>query len=61
MKNAKSTLALAVAAAASLGACGGSDNNNNNGQAPLPTLDGNVAAVIGHRGLPGLYPEETCT
>ncbi|MDB5968843.1 MAG: glpQ [Hydrocarboniphaga sp.] len=27
--------------------------------APLPTLDGSVPLVIGHRGLPGLYPEET--
>ena len=27
--------------------------------APLKTLDGSVPLVIGHRGLPGLYPEET--
>jgi glycerophosphoryl diester phosphodiesterase len=27
--------------------------------APLLTLDGSVPLVIGHRGLPGLYPEET--
>jgi glycerophosphoryl diester phosphodiesterase len=27
--------------------------------APLPTLDGRIPLVIGHRGLPGLYPEET--
>jgi glycerophosphoryl diester phosphodiesterase len=26
---------------------------------PLLTLDGNAPLVIGHRGLPGLYPEET--
>jgi len=26
---------------------------------PLLTLDGNPPLVIGHRGLPGLYPEET--
>ena len=37
-----------------LAAWGGSD-----GPAPLPTLDGNPPLVIGHRGLPGLYPEET--
>jgi glycerophosphoryl diester phosphodiesterase len=37
-----------------LSACGGSD-----GPAPLPTLDGEAPLVIGHRGLPGLYPEET--
>ena len=27
--------------------------------AALPTLDGSVPLVIGHRGLPGLHPEET--
>ena len=37
-----------------LSACGGSDS-----LAPLPTLDGAVPLVIGHRGLPGLFPEET--
>ncbi|HEY3593330.1 MAG TPA: glycerophosphodiester phosphodiesterase family protein, partial [Polyangiaceae bacterium] len=26
---------------------------------PFATLDGNMPLVIGHRGLPGLYPEET--
>jgi glycerophosphoryl diester phosphodiesterase len=26
---------------------------------PLPTLNGATPLVIGHRGLPGLYPEET--
>jgi glycerophosphoryl diester phosphodiesterase len=26
---------------------------------PLPTLDGALPLVIGHRGLPGLFPEET--
>src|ERR1700741_162527 len=26
---------------------------------PLPTLDGKPPLVIGHRGLPGLMPEET--
>ena len=34
-------------------ACGGPDF------APLPTLNGAIPLVIGHRGLPGLYPEET--
>ncbi|WP_395703215.1 glycerophosphodiester phosphodiesterase family protein [Aquabacterium sp.] len=48
-------LTLAAAAALSaLSACGGSDD-----PAPLPTLDGQQPLVIGHRGLPGLYPEET--
>ena len=37
-----------------LSACGGSDD-----PAPLKTLDGAAPLVIGHRGLPGLYPEET--
>ncbi|MEI9937533.1 MAG: glycerophosphodiester phosphodiesterase family protein [Pseudomonadota bacterium] len=35
------------------GEAGGSD------LPPLPTLDGSVPLVIGHRGLPGLHPEET--
>ena len=26
---------------------------------PLPTLDGKPPLIIGHRGLPGLVPEET--
>jgi glycerophosphoryl diester phosphodiesterase len=29
------------------------------GGATLPTLDGSAPLLIGHRGLPGLYPEET--
>jgi glycerophosphoryl diester phosphodiesterase len=29
------------------------------GQPPLSTLDGKAPLVIGHRGLPGLFPEET--
>jgi glycerophosphoryl diester phosphodiesterase len=48
-------LALAVLAATTLRvACGGSD-------VPIPykTLDGAAPLIIGHRGLPGLYPEET--
>ena len=47
--------AVAIAVALSLSACGGSDNS----PAPLTTLDGTATLVIGHRGLPGLYPEET--
>ena len=46
-------LAVACAGAAMASACGGSDT------APLATLDGAQPLVIGHRGLPGLYPEET--
>lgn len=42
------------AATLALAACGGGD-----GPAVLPTLDGNPPLVIGHRGLPGLFPEET--
>ncbi|KDR35626.1 glycerophosphodiester phosphodiesterase [Caballeronia grimmiae] len=45
-----------------LAACHG-DGNNTTPAAPSPaafsTLDGKMALVIGHRGLPGLRPEET--
>ncbi|MDD0813332.1 glycerophosphodiester phosphodiesterase family protein [Curvibacter sp. HBC28] len=39
-----------------LSACGGGGSSNSSW---LKTLDGSVPLVIGHRGLPGLYPEET--
>ena len=42
---------------ATLVGCGGS--NDSTSQVPLATLDGSMPLVIGHRGLPGLYPEET--
>ena len=49
--------------AAALAACGGSDGASTPPAPPAPqpllTLDGSVPLVIGHRGLPGLYPEET--
>jgi len=45
---------LPLAAALALTACGGGS-----GLAPLQTLDGAIPLIIGHRGLPGLYPEET--
>jgi glycerophosphoryl diester phosphodiesterase len=54
---------LAVTLLAS--ACGGGDGDGSASSAaapgvvPLKTLDGNAPLVIGHRGLPGLYPEET--
>lgn len=49
------TLMCSVAAAcAMLAGCGGSDS-----AASLSTLDGNAPLVISHRGLPGLFPEET--
>ena len=45
----------ATVLAALLAACGSLP-----GSSPrLPTLDGQPPLVIGHRGLPGLYPEET--
>jgi glycerophosphoryl diester phosphodiesterase len=52
------------AAAFALSACGDSDPAVAPVAAPpaatpLLTLDGNAPLVIGHRGLPGLYPEET--
>jgi glycerophosphoryl diester phosphodiesterase len=37
-------------------ACGGGNDSNSK---PLATLDGAAPLIIGHRGLPGLYPEET--
>ena len=46
--------AIGSAVALTLTACSGGDT-----LAPLPTLDGSTTLVIGHRGLPGLYPEET--
>ena len=53
----KSKKLLAALVGVSVTACGGSTSVP--ALAPLPTLDGNVALVIGHRGLPGLFPEET--
>ncbi|MFE8646394.1 glycerophosphodiester phosphodiesterase family protein [Sphingomonas sp. NCPPB 2930] len=47
-------LVSAAAAALLATACGGGD-----GGSTLPTLDGAMPLVIGHRGLPGLFPEET--
>jgi glycerophosphoryl diester phosphodiesterase len=43
-----------MAANIGLTACG-----SNGVETPLPTLDGKAPLVIGHRGLPGLYPEQT--
>ena len=43
-----------LALAAALTACGGSDRPSQ-----LLTLEGAAPLIIGHRGLPGLYPEET--
>ncbi|GAB2484259.1 glycerophosphodiester phosphodiesterase [Comamonas humi] len=45
----------AVGVSLLLAACGGGD-----GSSPqLRTLDGKPPLVVGHRGLPGLYPEQT--
>ena len=51
------TLTL-IAATLAATACGGGDDDT---PAPTPfkTLDGAAPLVIGHRGLPGLHPEET--
>ena len=49
-------IAVPLAMAAALAACGGGDNNS---ASPLLTLDGAAPLIIAHRGLPGLYPEET--
>ena len=51
-------IVIAVAITSALAACGGTQTAEPV-PAPLPTLDGSVSLVIGHRGLPGLYPEET--
>ena len=54
-------LFLSVAALAACGGSGDSTPPKSPTPAPQPllTLDGSVPLVIGHRGLPGLYPEET--
>lgn len=52
------SLAVFCIAASLLSAC--DDNGDDDGDTPaLPTLDGAAPLIIGHRGLPGLYPEET--
>ena len=48
--------AFSLLATLLLAACGGSDDDN---VKPFATLDGKQPLVIGHRGLPGLIPEET--
>jgi glycerophosphoryl diester phosphodiesterase len=50
---------LSLLAAAALSACSNDDNTSPATPIPFRTLDGNQPLVIGHRGLPGLYPEET--
>ena len=47
--------ALSLLATCVLAACGGSDDDAK----PFATLDGKQPLVVGHRGLPGLIPEET--
>jgi len=49
--------APAMLSTLSLSACG--DDDDNNETVSVPTLDGAKPLVIAHRGLPGLYPEET--
>ncbi|CAN5325150.1 glycerophosphodiester phosphodiesterase [soil metagenome] len=57
-----------VCSALLLSACGGGGGDDDDAPAPAPapagptaflTLDGQQPLVIAHRGLPGLYPEET--
>jgi len=50
------TILSAACTAALVTACGGSSSGSGT---PFATLDGAEPMVIGHRGLPGLYPEET--
>ncbi|HEY9102223.1 glycerophosphodiester phosphodiesterase family protein [Chitinimonas sp.] len=56
-KLARPALALLIATLGGLGlsACSGNEDN----VVALPALGGATPLVIGHRGLPGLYPEET--
>ncbi|AJK49963.1 glycerophosphoryl diester phosphodiesterase [Burkholderia plantarii] len=58
-----SCLLIALVGSVTLAACGGGDDPVTQPvqatPAALKTLDGNPPLVIGHRGLPGLYPEET--
>src|ERR1700742_2773924 len=57
-----SCVLVALLGSVALTACGG-DDSSTTPATPTPTalktLDGNTPLVIGHRGLPGLYPEET--
>ena len=50
-------LVISAGAAITLTACNTSDSSNE--PPALKTLDGKAPLVIGHRGFPGLYPEET--
>lgn len=58
-----SCLLIALVGSVTLAACGGGDDPVTQPVQATPTalktLDGNPPIVIGHRGLPGLYPEET--
>lgn len=54
-------IALALATL-TMAACGGNDNSNATSSSTTTrpkTLNGQAPLVIAHRGLPGLYPEET--
>ena len=50
---------VGVMAMAALVTTGASASAGERGKLALPTLDGGIPLIIGHRGLPGLYPEET--
>lgn len=55
MNRISSVFSLSLIAAASLlTACAGPQGGNSS----INTLDGKAPLIIGHRGLPGLYPEE---
>jgi glycerophosphoryl diester phosphodiesterase len=49
--------ACTIGASITLTACGGGDSSSTS--KALATLDGAKPLIIAHRGLPGLYPEET--
>lgn len=54
------TAAVVIGCGQFLSACStASDSFSRTASGPFNTLDGAAPLVIGHRGLPGLYPEET--
>jgi glycerophosphoryl diester phosphodiesterase len=53
----RSTPVVALVASLVLSACGHDEQGKSS--VPFNTLDGKQPLIIGHRGLPGLFPEET--
>lgn len=55
----RAALIVAGSLCMALAACGSDDAATTAAPPALSTLDGNAPLIIAHRGLPGLYPEET--